>query len=498
MVAVAMAAACAVAGAQEAAAASFKVDSTADLVDASPGDGTCAAAGGECTLRAAMKEANLGVRQLITITVPAGRYKMTRPPVAGVGDLGQNGAFYNLAADVTVQGAGTRETVIDANRLDRAFFNHGPTARLTINDLSIVNGLSSATIPQPGPVGGGAIGSTGWVTLNRVTLSHNEAGVGGALMTGQIGTTSGPAQVATVSFLEMNDSTVSDNIAEMEGGGMRIDSGARIVNTTITGNKVLSDCCAVEPLNQVAQGEGGGIDMPAEAQVQIINSTITNNHAVIGGGGINATTYADDVLGHVANGPVLLQNTIIVGNTSEAGPANCKHGNPRIISLGHNILGDDTCNPTADDLHRNTAGLGAFGNHGGPTDTVELLPGSPAIDAAFARSCQSLDQRGTTRSGTCDIGAFEYVPVKARSAPATCPTRRTMFVTIRGLRGRRIRSVDVRINGKRRAVSRKGALVRITFAGLNVRVVRVTIVARTTDGRRVIDRRSYRLCTKRQ
>ena len=36
----------------------FTVTSSADAVDASPGDGTCATATGDCSLRAAVQEAN--------------------------------------------------------------------------------------------------------------------------------------------------------------------------------------------------------------------------------------------------------------------------------------------------------------------------------------------------------------------------------------------------------------------------------------------------------
>ncbi len=38
--------------------ATFAVNSTADAVDTSPGNGICATAGGVCTLRAAIQEAN--------------------------------------------------------------------------------------------------------------------------------------------------------------------------------------------------------------------------------------------------------------------------------------------------------------------------------------------------------------------------------------------------------------------------------------------------------
>ena len=39
-------------------AATFSVDTTADTVDANPGNGTCADAGASCSLRAAIQEAN--------------------------------------------------------------------------------------------------------------------------------------------------------------------------------------------------------------------------------------------------------------------------------------------------------------------------------------------------------------------------------------------------------------------------------------------------------
>jgi hypothetical protein len=51
-------------------------------------------------------------------------------------------------------------------------------------------------------------------------------------------------------------------------------------------------------------------------------------------------------------------------------------------------------------------------NNGGPTQTIALLNGSPAIDHIPAASCPATDQRGMTRpddpsESTCDIGAYE-------------------------------------------------------------------------------------------
>lgn len=57
-------------------AATFTVNSTADAVDAALGDGVCATAGGQCTLRAAIQEAN-ALAGADTITLPAGTYILT-------------------------------------------------------------------------------------------------------------------------------------------------------------------------------------------------------------------------------------------------------------------------------------------------------------------------------------------------------------------------------------------------------------------------------------
>ena len=56
--------------------------------------------------------------------------------------------------------------------------------------------------------------------------------------------------------------------------------------------------------------------------------------------------------------------------------------------------------------------------NGGPTSTLPLLPGSPAINAASeadsgAEACEPTDQRGVPRAD-CDMGAYELV--KCRDA----------------------------------------------------------------------------------
>ena len=53
--------------------------------------------------------------------------------------------------------------------------------------------------------------------------------------------------------------------------------------------------------------------------------------------------------------------------------------------------------------------LGPLADNGGPTQTMALLPGSPAINAGVAVPGVTTDQRGVTRpqGNATDIGAFE-------------------------------------------------------------------------------------------
>jgi len=93
-----------------------------------------------------------------------------------------------------------------------------------------------------------------------------------------------------------------------------------------------------------------------------------------------------------------------------------------ITSQGHNLLcGYDrsggTFNGVASDLVFTSAvsvdpRLSALASNGGPTQTMALLPGSPAIDVGDDSLTDTVDQRGTGFSrrvgGHVDIGAYEF------------------------------------------------------------------------------------------
>ena len=99
----------------------------------------------------------------------------------------------------------------------------------------------------------------------------------------------------------------------------------------------------------------------------------------------------------------LLLNTLLAANAT-----NCSGG---ITDAGHNLSSDGTCNFTnLSSLNNTDAKLGELSNNGGPTVTMALLPGSPAIDAGDTSLAPATDQRGFPRpaGSAADIGAFEY------------------------------------------------------------------------------------------
>ena len=104
-----------------------------------------------------------------------------------------------------------------------------------------------------------------------------------------------------------------------------------------------------------------------------------------------------------------MNHTIVAGNS-----VNCGTGLGLLQSLGHNLDDDGSCPFTfvGDLSNVADAGLGPLADHGGPTETHALLPGSPAIDAGRAfdqRGVRLKDGNGDMRI-VPDIGAHEQPP----------------------------------------------------------------------------------------
>lgn len=263
---------------------------------------------------------------------------------------------------------------------------------------------------------------------------------------------------STVTTVTLNNLVVSENGA-YNGGGIANDGGVTIVNNTVvtgnftTGNSgagLLNDNQGLLTINSSTvsnnwtTGEdrvGGGVGTAGENSVTVLNnSTVSNNRATGHSGGIHNGVYVlsttiinnSTIVGNTAdsdndgsgngggvnnfNGTVSLYNTILANNIDMGGEApDCA---AVITSQDHNLievdLGCDVVGSTGNDLSGDPA-LSPLADHGGPTLTHALLPGSPAVDAADNQSCPETDQRGAIRpqGAACDIGAYEHVGLTA-------------------------------------------------------------------------------------
>jgi hypothetical protein len=209
---------------------------------------------------------------------------------------------------------------------------------------------------------------------------------------------------------EVKDSTFQGNQARRQGGGvwLYILGRGQVVNSTFSGNLTTAG------FNQVGQGGGMIIHLGI---IEIINTLFANNHADYQAGALHAGGSSDP------DRIVTLVNTIFAENTLNYGQTQPSetmwqgyHTNRPMADGGQNIqypqykpdYDNDVNNWITENPIFLYPQLGVLGAYGGPTATIPLLAGSPAIDAGKSDACPGLDQRGASRSGRCDIGPFEF------------------------------------------------------------------------------------------
>lgn len=281
---------------------------------------------------------------------------------------------------------------------------------------------------------GGAVYSTGQITFHDCAFAANEA-LGGSPVyriydpsRQDIGIGEGGA-VCNLGQLTVDGSTFTGNTAKGGEGGLfqvaTLFDGARafggaicnlsntlsVANSTFYGNTSAGgDLPSGHPANAASGGDalGGGI-YTGGGSVFLLNVTLANNLTIGGRGWSDIQTNGVGYGGDIANSG----DQMILTNTLIAGAINMTNSFGTITDGGNNLSSDASCNFTASgSLNSTDPKLGPFGNYGGPTETIPLLSGSPAIDGADSAACPAIDQRGISRpyGAGCDIGAFESSP----------------------------------------------------------------------------------------
>ena len=438
----------------------FVVTTTADTVDANPGDGIAADASGQTSLRAAIMEAN-ALAGYDVIFIPSGIYTLTR---TGTGEDAAVTGDLDLTGSLTIVGAGSGATIVDANGLDRVF-QVASGATVQLSDLTVKGGSASGS-----GLGGGLLMQGSDLHLTRVIVANNNAGDSGGGLYVQAGTAEiedstfranqalkgGAIRNATGTTVTINRSTIDTNSAVNFGGGLYVDGSMTISNSLFTSNGVSQDTGggvfnngSTTILGSTFQGNfcdiGSGGAIENIGQLTLTSSALIGNHTGNTGGAIrnsgaatvtNSTISGNSVsndagagivnresgtltmrlstvtnntgrnaagIDNFAGGTFTIQNSIVVGNNPNGGDA---HG--AFLSLGHNLIGNgDNATGLVQGVNGDLVGtagipidakLGPLADNGGGTQTHALLATSPAIDAGQSDGVTFTDQRGLPRS----------------------------------------------------------------------------------------------------
>ena len=275
---------------------------------------------------------------------------------------------------------------------------------------------------------GGAIYNVATMTVSGSTLSGNSASSSGGgiyndgkLTVDSSSTLSGNSSVSGGGIynffrgtVKVSASTLSRNSATNNGGGVyNFDRGSvSLSNSTLTGNSAT---------------HGGGIYNPY-GTLTLSNSTLSGNSATIGGGGIHIgfVDFPGAFIGNTAT--LTVRSSIVAGNSGNClSPDLYQRSGLPTPTVTNSLIGDNSGSTLVEapvgtpDANGNVIGgpiygvidpmLKPLGYNGGPTQTMALRAGSPALDTGANADGLSTDQRGQpfarTAGSRTDMGAFE-------------------------------------------------------------------------------------------
>ncbi len=381
---------------------SIAVTTTADDLASGPN--------GTCSLREAVIAANTdhavdgcaAGSGADTIELPAGYFHLS---IQGRGEDAAAKGDLDLTADVTIHGAGSAATIIDAGGIDRVFHVIGP---ITVRFESLA--IEGGTVRDAAkPWGGGILSESGNVTVSDSVLAYNfvsvdpGVGMGGAIYNG-----SGTLVVERSSIHSNNAyGWLYGSEVPASGGGIFDAAGDVTVDRSVL-------------------SENGNWALYTRSHAHVTSSVFAQNtwyacmesfcvpfggSILVGPGGtadlLHATIAFGDSTDVEADGSGLatVRASIVTGPCA---------GN--VTSGGENLDASGTCGlALGSDLVSVDPEVTRLTNDDDSTRTVSIDATSPAVDSADAGDCPPFDQPGSTRPQdgngdgvvACDRGAFE-------------------------------------------------------------------------------------------
>jgi predicted outer membrane repeat protein len=261
---------------------------------------------------------------------------------------------------------------------------------------------------------GGGIFATGGLRLTNSLVRENSSfgGFGGGVYS------TGPTTITATTFYHNSGKSGGGGLLFFGGGDLTVTACTFSANTSPVGGAGIFTLCATGTTVTIANctlnqnetpGIGGGLLASGPGTLRLANDTVAGNHG--NGGGL----FLSPALGTPS---AILLNTIVANNIDATNQASDISGTViAAFSLVRSTKGATFIGYTGSDLFGVDPHLGPLQNNGGPTQTMALLAGSPAIDTGYDGVTGppyflTTDQRGHLRKVGLhvDIGAFEYMP----------------------------------------------------------------------------------------
>ena len=304
------------------------------------------------------------------------------------------------------------------------FVNSGATLIIRSSNFSINNNSASGA--------GGAIYSNGGnvtierdpsQTLGNVSIASNSAGNGGAIFA--------RGQQLSIDGVEINNNSSNGSGGAVAVSNIKPPNPASITRTYFHDNSSNMNGGAVyivdfSTLNLSAStfrrdraaGLGGGVYVDILSTLNVLNSTFiggAHREGIVVSSGLANVVFSTILAADLGTGstPNLnLSNSILREVTCA----------PSVLDDGLNLQFQSTSCPGSIPTMNPDLDPRLLQNNGGPTPTVALLPGSPAVNAIAIGDCVDqdnnpvkTDQRGFGRpaGSACDMGAFELGATQA-------------------------------------------------------------------------------------
>uniref|UniRef100_UPI0033657A4B RCC1 domain-containing protein n=1 Tax=Candidatus Albibeggiatoa sp. nov. BB20 TaxID=3162723 RepID=UPI0033657A4B len=323
----------------------------------------------------------------------------------------------NLSSEITINkdlsiDGQSNSVIIDGGNSTRLFYLPNGNKSVTLKNLTMQNAQTSGNDNN-----GGAIIFEGkaTATIDQCLFKSNKAvsqADGGAI-----------AIKNGNNYITITNSTFDSNQAHQGGAAIRVwDSGlVSIANSTFVNNSMSEDFFS-----------GGAISLTQNSVVEVTNSTFYKNSANRGGAiiassstlTVNNSTFSENYTLRADSGSThgngtsiyvedssLTMNNSILANSSTPSESECYITSSTVLG-SNNIIEDGSClsnGLTTAELSVDPKLASSPADNDGLTSTIILYGNSVGVDAGNSL-CEDLDQRGTARSSTCDIGAYEFVP----------------------------------------------------------------------------------------